>query len=62
LTDTLYIHICVKHFGMTNIKSNRNWQYSEYVYIRVHERAVPQYGITDAKFTFQNRVYLTTWG
>jgi len=20
LTDTLYIHICVKHFGMTNIK------------------------------------------
>ena len=20
LTDTLYIHICVKHFGMANIK------------------------------------------
>jgi len=23
LTDTLYIHICIKHFGMANIKFKR---------------------------------------
>jgi len=40
LTDTLYIHICVKHFGMANIKKRSVldcWQYLKTQHSRYHK-------------------------